>query len=149
MFILGRRFLHYLLIKRNYILTGIAAILIYVFLIGGYKTYQHEDVIKNAKPVDVWEFIADFSKMKELNPTILDFKILSDHGNNHDWKYSVEYTEQLSHWPYWLNTIVGHFHVRKVLEDRKSLYLVESTHKVCFFWLYCCKYLLFVTILLW
>ncbi|XP_070506528.1 uncharacterized protein [Chironomus tepperi] len=115
------------------------AILIYLFFFGRFQTYEQSEIIKNAKPVAVWEFVADFSKMKQLNPTILDFKILSDHGNYEDWKYTVEFLEQLSHWPYWQNTINGNFHVRKVLKDQKNLFLVESTHKVCFFKFFCLK----------
>ncbi|KAG5680407.1 hypothetical protein PVAND_009916 [Polypedilum vanderplanki] len=125
--------------KRKYIAGIVVLILAYLFIFARYQTYEYEEVIKNVKPVKVWEFIADFSKMKELNPTILDFKIIADHGNNEDWKYSVEYLEKLSHWPYWLNTNVGHFHVHKVIRDRKYVYLVESLHKTCFYGLYCLK----------
>lgn len=126
--------------KQKIIISVAAVILIYLFFFGRYQTYEQSEIIKNAKPIEVWEFVADFSKMKELNPTILDFKILSDHGNNEDWKYTVEFLEKLSHWPYWENTINGNFHVRKVLKDSKNLYLVESTHKVCFFKFFCRKY---------
>jgi hypothetical protein len=127
--------------KRKYIIGGVGLLLAYLFYSSSrYQTYEHSEVIKNAKPIAVWEFVADFSKMKQLNPTILDFKILSDHGNYEDWKYSVEFIELLSHWPYWQNIIIGHFHVRKVLKDQKHLYLVESTHEVCFFKYFCCKY---------
>jgi len=129
--------------KRKYIIGAVALIIIYLCIASRYQTYEHSEVIKNAKPIAVWEFVADFSKMKQLNPTILDFKILSDHGNYEDWKYSVEFIEQLSHWPHWENTIIGNFHVRKVLKDHKNLYLVESIHKACFFKFFCCKYLKF------
>ena len=127
--------------KLKLIIGIVVAIFIYLFFVGRYQTYEQSEVIKNAKPAAVWEFVADFSKMKQLNPTILDFKILSDHGNYEDWKYTVEFVEQLSHWPHWQNTINGNFHVRKVLKDYKNVYLVESTHKVCFFIFFCRKYL--------
>lgn len=129
-------------IKRNYTIGIIAVILIiYLYLFARYQTYEHQAVIKNAKPVAVWEFVADFSKMKQLNPTILDFKILSDHGNYNDWKYSVEYLEKLSHWPHWDNKILGNFHVKKVTIDRKNVYLVESTHKTCFYAVFCSEFI--------
>lgn len=61
-------------------------------------------MIKHAKAKDVWEFVSDFGKMRQLNPTILDFKITADHGGGlDDWKYSVEYSEKLSHWPHWVS----------------------------------------------
>jgi hypothetical protein len=127
--------------KRTKYLAGLAAVIfIYLFLFSRYQTYEYQEVIKNVKPVVVWEFIADFSKMKQLNPTILDFKIVADHGNLEDWKYSVEYLEKLSHWPFWENWNTGNFHVRKVIRERKYIYLVESVHKTCFAGLYCREY---------
>lgn len=128
--------------KRKYIAGIVVVIFAYLFIFARYQSFEYQEVIKNVKPVEVWEFIADFSKMKELNPTILDFKITADHGTNEDWKYSVEYHEKLSHWPYWLNTIVGNFHVHKVIRDRKYVYLVESVHKTCFYGIYCREYFL-------
>lgn len=123
--------------KRKYIIGICAVIFVYLFLFSRYQTYEYQEVIKNVKPETVWEYVADFSKMKTLNPTILEFKILSDHGNNEDWKYSVEYIEKLSHWPHWKSQATGNYHVRKVIRERKYLYLVESTHKTCFFGIYC------------
>lgn len=125
--------------KRKYIIGICAIIFVYLFLFSRYQTFEYQEVIKNTKPETVWEYVADFSKMKLLNPTIVDFKILSDHGNNEDWQYTVEYIENMSHWPYWKNQAVGNYHVKKVVRDRKYLYLVESTHKTCFFSFYCGK----------
>lgn len=123
--------------KRKYIIAICVVIFVYLLLFSRYQTYEYNEVIKNTKPEDVWKFVSDFSKMKSLNPTILEFKIKSDEGNNEDWKYTAEYLEKLSHWPYWKNQATGHFHVRKVIRDRKYFYLVESTHKTCFFGVYC------------
>lgn len=123
--------------SRKYIFGICAVIFVYLLLFSRYQTFEYQEVIKNAKPETVWETVADFSKMKSFNPTILEFKILSDHGNNEDWKYVVEYIEKLSYWPYWKNQATGNYHVRKVIRDRKYLYLVESTHKTCFFAVYC------------
>lgn len=124
--------------RRAKLIIGICAVIfVYLFLFSRYQTYEIEEVIKNVKPEAVWEYVADFSKMKSLNPTILEFKILADHGNNEDWKYEVEYIENMTHWPFWKNQAIGHYHVRKVIRDRKYVYLVESTHKTCFFSVYC------------
>jgi hypothetical protein len=124
--------------KQKYYIVGICAIIfIYLFLFSRYQTFETQVVLKNTKPEKVWEVIADFGKMKSFNPTMFDFKIISDHGNNEDWKYSVEYTEKLSYWPYFTNIGYGNYHVRKVIRNMKYLYLVESTHKTCFFGMYC------------
>lgn len=130
--------------KRKYVVGICAVVFVYLFLFSRYQTFEYQEVIKGTKPETVWEYVADFSKMKLLNPTIVEFKILSDHGNNEDWKYSVEYIENMSHWPYWRNQAVGNYHVKKVIRDRKYLYLVESTHKTCFFGFYCGKIFLFL-----
>ena len=79
--------------------------------------------------------------MKTLNPTILDFKVIADQGTFDDWKYSVEYNEKLSHFPYWINKNHGHFAVKRFLRNRETVYVVSSNHKTCFILgLYCCKY---------
>lgn len=123
--------------KRKYIFGICAVIFVYLLLFSRYQTYEYQEVIKNVKPEAVWEFVADFSKMKSLNPTILEFKILSDTGNMNDWRYSVEYIEKLTHWPYWQNQATGSYHVKKAIKNMKQIYLVESTHKTCFFAFYC------------
>jgi hypothetical protein len=125
--------------KRKYIVGICAIIFVYSFLFSRYQSYEYQEVIKNVKPKVIWEFVADFSQMKTLNPTIIDFKILSDEGNFEDWKYTVEYTENLSHWPHWINKAVANYHVTKVIRDRKYVYLVESEHKTCFYGIYCGK----------
>lgn len=123
--------------KRKYIFGICAVIFVYLLLFSRYQTFEYQEVIKEVKPEAVWEYVADFSKMKSLNPSILEFKILSDHGNNDDWKYSVEYIEKLTYWPYWKNQATGNYHVKKVIKNMKQIYLVESTHKTCFFGAYC------------
>lgn len=76
--------------KRKFYIFGlIAVIFLYLFLFTRYQTFEYQEVIKNASPKAIWEFVSDFSKMKELNPTILDFKITADHGTLEDWKYTV------------------------------------------------------------
>lgn len=100
--------------KRKYILGICVIIFIYLLLFARYQTFEYQEVIKNAKAKDVWEFVADFNQMKKLNPTILEFKIVSDHGNNEDWKYTVEYIENMLYWPYWKSQATGAYHIRKV-----------------------------------
>lgn len=48
--------------------------------------------------------------------------------------------ERLSHWPYWKNANLGYFSVYKLPQVEGGDYIVDSTHKTCFFaGLYCCK----------
>ncbi|XP_055625103.1 uncharacterized protein LOC129767879 [Toxorhynchites rutilus septentrionalis] len=124
--------------RRRTLVITIFTLGLYYFLSSSYTKYQIDSIIQRTKPEDVWEYVADFSKMMKLNPTIINFSVLTDHGNLEHWKYSVEYTERLSHWPYTKNTAVGHFSVRKLPEDEGGQYLVASTHRTCFlFGLFC------------
>ncbi|KAM8709893.1 hypothetical protein ACLKA7_016661 [Drosophila subpalustris] len=112
-----------------------AVLLLYVFVFsGGYHKYQIDGVIGNTGPERVWEYVADFNKMRLLNPTIIDFKILADHGHAHDWRYTVEYTERLSHWPHWLNKATAKYIVTKSMPGVQPLeWAIESNHETCFF----------------
>lgn len=50
------------------------------------------------------------------------------------------YRERLSHWPYSINEAGADFQVKKLHENKRGQYLVESTHRTCFFGgFYCCK----------
>lgn len=89
-----------------------------------------EATVYKAKAADVWEFVADFSNMKKLNPTILDFNIVAERGNYDHWQYSAEYTEFLSSFPFIRNFIVSHFSVKP---DKEGSYTIESTHSSCFY----------------
>ncbi|XP_015589427.1 uncharacterized protein LOC107265016 [Cephus cinctus] len=107
------------------------------YLVAIYRKEHHvsfEMTIKNTQAEDVWEFVADFSNMKKLNPTIEDFDIIADTGNYDHWKYSARYTERLSHFPIIKNTAHGHFVVRP---DEKG-FLISSEHRTCFFYGICC-----------
>jgi len=45
--------------------------MLYVFVFsGGYHKYQIDGVIGNTRPERVWEYVADFNKMRLLNPTM-------------------------------------------------------------------------------
>ncbi|KAL1401165.1 hypothetical protein pipiens_006826 [Culex pipiens pipiens] len=111
-------------LKRRFTLAALSIIL-YWILSSPYNTFETEIVLHRTKPEVVWEYVADFSKMKTLNPTILDFNIVKDHGNVHHWQYSVEYTERLSHWPYSKNVALGHFSVLNSEGEFKISYLNE------------------------
>ncbi|XP_059607855.1 uncharacterized protein LOC132255735 [Phlebotomus argentipes] len=118
--------------KRKLILYGIVFLVVYAIFSSSYNEHRSETTIANAKPEKVWEFVADFSKMKLLNPTILDFYITSDTGNADHWRYSVTYTEKLAHWPHWLNSAEAEVSVRRLS--------VDSSHRTCFFYgLYCLR----------
>jgi len=88
----------------------------------------HEAIVKNSEPKHVWEFVADFSNMMKLNPTIEEFDIIDESGNYDHWKYSVKYTEHLSHLPIVRNTAHGHFSVKPKAEG----FAIESKHRTCF-----------------
>lgn len=47
----------------------------FLYLVIRIKTYEYktEIILPEAKPADVWEFMADFSNMKKLNPTMWVF----------------------------------------------------------------------------
>ncbi|XP_076239459.1 uncharacterized protein LOC143182382 [Calliopsis andreniformis] len=115
---------------RNVLYTTLTSIFFYVLFI--YKKKHQamiEGVIHNTNPMHVWEFVADFNNMKKLNPTIEDFNVIAESGNYDHWKYSVEYTEHLSHVPIIRNTAHGHYAIRQ----ENNGYLVTSKHHTCFF----------------
>ena len=58
-----------------------------------------------------------------------DWNIISESGNYDHWKYSVQYTEHLSHIPIIKNTAHGHFAVKP--EDKG--FSINSEHRTCFF----------------
>ncbi|XP_019540530.2 uncharacterized protein LOC109411461 [Aedes albopictus] len=118
--------------RRKLTVIVVFSVVLYYLLSSSYSKYQIDTIIHRTKPEAVWEYVADFSKMKKLNPTILDFNVIADHGNLEHWKYSVEYTERLSHWPYSKNVAVGHYSVRKLPEAEGGQYVVASTHRTCF-----------------
>ncbi|GAB0098927.1 uncharacterized protein DMENIID0001_147370 [Sergentomyia squamirostris] len=119
--------------KRKLIVYGIIFLLAYVIFSSGYNDYRSETTIAGAKPEQVWEYVADFSKMKLLNPTILDFSITADTGNADHWTYSVAYTEKLAYWPHWQNQGEAHISVRKQPQKQGGKLSVDSTHRTCFF----------------
>ncbi|XP_026467574.1 uncharacterized protein LOC113371146 [Ctenocephalides felis] len=114
--------------------AGIAALsllLLYLGLTARTMTFKYSRVV-DAKPKLVWDYVADFSNIKKINPSILDFSIIDESGTYDKWSYSVTYTERLSQWPYLYNVGHGHFSVRPINEKVHS-YIIESKHNTCFF----------------
>lgn len=96
---------------------------------------RREEVITipQATPTQVWEYMADFSNNKILNPKLLDFQILSDSTNKRKkgtiWTYSVRYTEFFENIPFGTNTAVGNY---SIFQDEKLQDLViTSVHETC------------------
>nr|XP_023018906.1 uncharacterized protein LOC111507783 [Leptinotarsa decemlineata] len=123
---------------RKYRSLGVVTTLAILYLIVRAKNYEHKAFVflANVHPSEPWEFVADFSNMKYLNPTIIDFNLLDESGDYGHWKYSLEYSEKLSHWPHSFNTAVAHFNIKA--SPKKDSYFIHSTHKTCLlFGLYC------------
>lgn len=56
---------------RNVLYISLIFLIFYIFFV--YKKKHHilfEGIIKNSNPIHIWEFVADFSNMKKLNPTM-------------------------------------------------------------------------------
>ncbi|XP_035786724.1 uncharacterized protein LOC118463899 [Anopheles albimanus] len=119
-------------VPNRMLIATLSAIALYFFLSSGYREYELSGVVPHTKPEDVWDFLADFSHMKRLNPTIIDFKVISESGYRNDWKYTVSYEEKLSHWPYTYNHGLGHYMVTKLSEEHGGVYSVASKHRTCF-----------------
>lgn len=94
-----------------------------------------EAVIENSKSVDVWEFVADFSNHRKINPNLIDFNIKSEGGNYDHWHYSAEYTEFLLYLPFIHNFADAHFNVKP---GDGGVYIIQSTHNTCFFTRFLC-----------
>lgn len=122
--------------KTRTILHGVLGVLVLYTLFVYKKKHQvmFEGVINKSDPRLVWEFVADFSNMKKLNPTIEDFNVIDEGGNYEHWKYSVQYTEHLSHLPMIRNVAHGHYAVKP---DNNG-YVISSRHRTCFFFNFYC-----------
>lgn len=117
--------------KTRTVLYAVLAVFVGYILFIYKKQHQvmFEAIIRDSDPKEVWEYVADFSNMKKLNPTIEEFNVIAESGNYDHWKYSVQYTEHLSHLPIIRNVAHGHYAVR---EDKHG-YLITSKHHTCFF----------------
>lgn len=47
-----------------------AILVFYLMFSASWNTYQADVIIKNTNPELVWEYVADFDKMRLLNPTM-------------------------------------------------------------------------------
>uniref|UniRef100_A0A1Y1M6L1 Uncharacterized protein n=1 Tax=Photinus pyralis TaxID=7054 RepID=A0A1Y1M6L1_PHOPY len=113
--------------RLTFLLAGTIIAVSYLLFRCHLYDYQESAIIKNVAPANVWEYVADFGNMKHLNPTIVEFDILSESGNYNRWQYSAEYTENLSHWPYLSNRAVAHFDV----SSEHGTYFIVSNHHTC------------------
>ncbi|PSN40573.1 hypothetical protein C0J52_10789 [Blattella germanica] len=116
--------------KKRIVCVCLVAVFLYLILRTQKKNAVIQFKIDNSRATDIWEFVADFSNMKKLNPTILEFNILAESGNYDHWQYSVEYTEFLSSYPFIHNFIVSHFNVKPA---DKGAFVIQATHSSCFY----------------
>ncbi|VEN46582.1 unnamed protein product [Callosobruchus maculatus] len=122
--------------SRRTIASFLGVFFLYLMIRANYYEHKSFVFIPRVPPNQVWEFVADFSNMKYLNPTIIDFNIIEESGNYKHWKYTTEYSEKLSHWPNLPNHALAHFDVKS--SPVKDVYYIYSTHRTClFFGLYC------------
>ena len=57
-------------IKKLVWVSFVAIVLYLIFISKMKNNMRFQAVIKNSKPENVWEFVADFSNMVKLNPTM-------------------------------------------------------------------------------
>ena len=78
-------------------------------------------VVSQASPTQVWEFMADFSNYKYLNPHLLEWRVLEDSTKRKEkgseWSYVVRYSELYEHIPLLTNTATGNY---SVFQDHES-----------------------------
>ncbi|KAL3285092.1 hypothetical protein HHI36_019216 [Cryptolaemus montrouzieri] len=107
----------------------LVSILLFLLLRVNNYPYKASVVLPDVHPNEVWEFVADFSNMKYLNPTIEDFKIIDEKGNYNHWQYTVQYKESLSHWPYLPNYAEAKFSIKA--NSQKDRFFINSLHVTC------------------
>lgn len=56
--------------KRRMGYAGLGLLAFYLVFSAGNKHFEAEVTLKNVEPKAVWDFVADFSKMRQLNPTM-------------------------------------------------------------------------------
>lgn len=97
------------------------------------KTYTlvYESLIVNQSAQVVGEFVADFSNLRKLNPTILEFYVTKEHGNYEHWQYSVKYKEYLSQLSFITNVADAHIEVLPSTPSHPE-FLIRSHHVTCF-----------------
>ncbi|XP_022195324.2 uncharacterized protein LOC111052834 isoform X1 [Nilaparvata lugens] len=123
------------LYKRKVVCGVFVAFVLYLMLRLKKYNVKFESVVRKAKPIDVWEYVADFSNMPKLNPTIVDFSIHEERGDYKTWVYEVSYTEFLSHLPFIYNYGKAEYEVKPANEEQ---FLINSKHRTCFFSSFAC-----------
>jgi len=117
--------------KKRYISSVLVAIVVYVALL---KVNSHNarfsTIIQKAVPLAVWEYVADFSNVKKLNPSVIDFDIIDEDGNYGHWTYRTVYTEKMTYIPLLTNVGYADFTIKPI----GDYYVILSKHKTCFFW---------------
>ncbi|KAI5740420.1 hypothetical protein M8J76_003668 [Diaphorina citri] len=98
------------------------------------KTYTivYEELIANQSAQVLGEFVADFSNLRKLNPTILEFYVTKEHGNYEHWQYSVKYKEVLSQLSFITNVADASIQVLPSTKTRPE-FIILSHHVTCFF----------------
>lgn len=56
--------------KRQLFGLGGGLLVFYLIFSASRNSYQSDVIVKNVKPEVVWEYVADFHKMRLLNPTM-------------------------------------------------------------------------------
>lgn len=56
--------------KRRLGIVSISILAFYIIFSASNNRYETDVTIKNVDPKEVWNFVADFSKMRLLNPTM-------------------------------------------------------------------------------
>ncbi|XP_068082601.1 uncharacterized protein [Anabrus simplex] len=116
------------LFKKRVVLVTVVAIILYFTFRSKEHHYTLKFDIKNSKAKYVWEFVADFSNMKELIPNMVDFTVLAESGNYDHWSYSIHYTEYLQYLPMLHYSNYGHFDVKPLVDS----FIIWSNHSACF-----------------
>lgn len=56
--------------KKRVLIVSISAIIFFFILRTHQYNIRFKKIIRYTKPIIVWEYVADFSNMKKLNPTL-------------------------------------------------------------------------------
>lgn len=56
--------------RRRLIIFSVCLLIVYWIFSASRNTYTSEVTIRNTKPEVAWEYVADFQKMRSLNPTM-------------------------------------------------------------------------------
>ncbi|XP_014244930.1 uncharacterized protein LOC106664065 [Cimex lectularius] len=113
---------------RKSVPIGIAGLAFYLLFLPKKYEITFTGNVPESDPAVVWDFLSDFSNMKKLNPTMIDFTITSDKATPSVWEYGVRYSEYLSNLPFIRHSADATIKSYKVF----PVYFVESNHATCF-----------------